>query len=88
VVVGDNVCYGYDDIVKYAHCFADIIDQKCPFTSSHSHGIADLARKAAAELGYDTETQNKMYIAGLLHDIGKARRYAENTRNQILLLTR
>jgi len=71
IVIGDDLCYGYDDVVKYAHCFADIIDQKSPFTSTHSHGIAELARKAAAHLGYDAETQNKLYIAGLLHDIGK-----------------
>ncbi|MCL2083743.1 MAG: HD domain-containing protein [Oscillospiraceae bacterium] len=71
LVVGDDVYYGYDDVVKFAHCFADIIDCKSPFTHTHSHGIAELARKAAAHLGYDRETQDKMYIAGLLHDIGK-----------------
>jgi putative nucleotidyltransferase with HDIG domain len=71
IMVGDNVGYGYDDIVKYALCFADIIDQKSPFTSDHSRGIAELARKVTSGLGYDAETQNKMYIAGLLHDIGK-----------------
>ena len=71
VIVGDDVCYDYEDVVKFAHCLAEIIDQKSPFTSSHSQGIAELARIAAAHLGYDTETQNKMYIAGLLHDIGK-----------------
>ena len=71
LVVGDDVSYGYDDVVKYAHCFAGIIDCKSSFTSTHSHGIASLARKAAAYLGYDEETQNKMYISGLLHDIGK-----------------
>jgi len=71
LMVDDDVCYGYDDVVKFAHCFADIIDQKSPFTYTHSHGIAELARKAAGHLGYDKETQNKIYIAGLLHDIGK-----------------
>jgi len=71
IVVGDNIYYGYDDVVKFALCFADIIDQKSPFTFDHSHGIAKLARKAATHLRYDADTQNKMYIAGLLHDIGK-----------------
>jgi len=71
VVVGDDVCYEYEDVVKYARCFADIIDQKSPFTFTHSNGIANLALKATTELGYDIEMQNKMYIAGLLHDIGK-----------------
>jgi putative nucleotidyltransferase with HDIG domain len=71
MVVGDDVSYEYEDIVKFAVCFADVIDRRSPFTYTHSRGIAGLARKAAARLGYDGETQNKMYIAGLLHDIGK-----------------
>ena len=71
LVDGDDECYGYDDIVKYAHCFAGIIDCRSPFTFTHSHGIAELALKATTYLGYDKETQDKMYIAGLLHDVGK-----------------
>ena len=71
IIVDDSVYYKYDDVVKYARCFADIIDRKSPFTFTHSQGIAQLARTAAKHLGYDIETQDKMYIAGLLHDIGK-----------------
>jgi len=71
LLVGDNVYYDYNDVVKYALCFADIIDRRSPFTFTHSHGIAALAQKAVKFLGYDYEIQNKMYIAGLLHDIGK-----------------
>jgi len=71
VVVDDDVYYDYGDVEKYAQCFADIIDRKSPFTFTHSQGIANLAKKAAAYLGYDTSTQNEMYISGLLHDIGK-----------------
>ncbi|MCL2633032.1 MAG: HD domain-containing protein [Oscillospiraceae bacterium] len=71
LVIDDDVYFCCEDVEKFALCFADIIDQKSPFTFTHSHGIAALARKASAHLGYDTETQNKMYVAGLLHDIGK-----------------
>jgi putative nucleotidyltransferase with HDIG domain len=71
VAVNDEVCYGDGDVTKFALCFADIIDQRSPFTYTHSHGIADLAKKAAAGLGYDAGIQGKMYMAGLLHDIGK-----------------
>ena len=71
VVVSDEVCYESEDIVKFALCFADIIDQRSPFTFHHSSGIAELAKRAVAYLGYNEETQNEMYIAGLLHDIGK-----------------
>ena len=71
IVSDDGVYYDYDDVVKYALCFADIIDCKSPFTHTHSLGIANLARQAAAALGYDENIQKDMYIAGLLHDIGK-----------------
>lgn len=71
VVIGDDVCYGYEDVRQFALCFADVIDRRSPFTYMHSHGIANLAKSAAAHLGYDIDVQNKMYLAGLLHDIGK-----------------
>ena len=70
-VVPDDVFYETDDIIKFALCFADVIDRRSSFTFSHSTGIAGLAKKAAAYLGYDSKTQCMMYIAGLLHDIGK-----------------
>jgi len=69
--VGDDVCYDNDDVHKFADCFASIIDCRSPFTYSHSRGIAKLAQKAAMHLGYGGDTQNTMYLAGLLHDIGK-----------------
>ena len=71
VVVINHVYYQKEDIEKFALCFAGIIDQRSSFTFHHSVGIAALAKKSAAHLGYDDEIQNKMYIAGLLHDIGK-----------------
>jgi putative nucleotidyltransferase with HDIG domain len=71
IIVNDNVFYGFSDVLKYARCFADIIDRKSRFTYTHSNGIARLAQRVTAHLGYDAEMQNKMHIAGLLHDIGK-----------------
>ncbi len=71
IVVGDDVHYGYGEVQQFALCFADIIDRRSPFTYTHSQGIAMLAREAAALLSFDAEVQDKMYIAGLLHDIGK-----------------
>jgi len=71
ITVNDKTCYDAGDVEKFALCFADIIDHRSPFTFHHSKGIAELARKAAAHLGYNKATQHKMYISGLLHDIGK-----------------
>ena len=70
-VIDDDVRYDNDDVLKYAKCFANIIDCRSPFTYSHSSGIAELARKAAVHLGYSDEEKQKMFISGLLHDLGK-----------------
>jgi len=69
--IDDDVKFDPDEITIFARCFADIIDKKSPFTFTHSLGIAEHARDFAAHLGYDEITQKTMYIAGLLHDIGK-----------------
>jgi putative nucleotidyltransferase with HDIG domain len=58
-------------IEGFALAFSEIIDRRSPFTYRHSIGIADLVNKITKELGYDCEAQNKMYVAALLHDIGK-----------------
>jgi putative nucleotidyltransferase with HDIG domain len=71
VAISDDTVYGFDDVEKYALCFADLIDRRSPFTFTHSHGIARLAEKAALALGYSPEQTRVMYISGLLHDIGK-----------------
>ena len=69
--VKDEKYFGFAEIKRFALCFAEIVNHRSPFTLDHSKGVAKLAKKAAAFLGYDTEIQNKMYIAGLLHDIGQ-----------------
>ena len=58
-------------IKEFAHAFSEIIDRRSPFTYQHSAGIAHLVSKVTNELGYDCDVQNKMYIAALLHDVGK-----------------
>lgn len=60
-----------EGIKWFANAFSEIIDNRSPFTYHHSVGIADLVNKITKELGYDCEVQNKMYVAALLHDVGK-----------------
>lgn len=67
--VGRNL--DFDDVKLFAYAFSKIIDNRSPFTYEHSKGIADLVHKITIQLGYDKEIQNKMYVAALLHDIGK-----------------
>jgi putative nucleotidyltransferase with HDIG domain len=56
---------------RIAQGFAEVIDAKSPYTFRHSSGVADYARRAGRQLGFDTNTLRDVYRAGLLHDIGK-----------------
>jgi len=47
------------------------IDAKDPYTCGHSDRVARVAVRVAEELGCDTKTIDTLYLAGLLHDIGK-----------------
>jgi putative nucleotidyltransferase with HDIG domain len=47
------------------------IDAKDQYTCGHSDRVARLAVRLAEELGCDARVLNTIYLAGLLHDIGK-----------------
>ena len=47
------------------------IDAKDQYTCGHSDRVARLAVRLAQEVGCDVPTVNMIYLAGLLHDIGK-----------------
>ncbi|MEN6558766.1 MAG: HD-GYP domain-containing protein [Thermoguttaceae bacterium] len=47
------------------------IDAKDPYTCGHSDRVARVAVRLAEALGCDDDTLNTLYLAGLLHDIGK-----------------
>ena len=51
---------------------ADVIDLKLPWMTGHSRRVAQLARKAALELGLDAPGQQKVYRAALIHGMGRA----------------
>lgn len=61
----------FEGVKQFANAFAEIIDNRSPFTYRHSVGIADLVNRITVQLGFEVEVQNKMYIAALLHDLGK-----------------
>ncbi|MBD2856776.1 HD domain-containing protein [Vibrio parahaemolyticus] len=50
---------------------ARIVDAKSPFTYQHSQKVAELSRYLASKLGLDEHDQEMLFIAGLVHDIGK-----------------
>ena len=52
---------------------SDAVDAKDRYTSGHSKRVAKYAQMIAAKMGKSIEEQQKIYQAGLLHDIGKIR---------------
>lgn len=51
--------------------FAPFIDQKTPYTANHSWDVANVALRLAEKAGLPEATARNIYIASLLHDLGK-----------------
>jgi len=64
---------GNAELLQLAQIFARIVDAKSPFTCTHSHGVAAVARRLAGHMGVSPGQCEKLEIAGLLHDLGKLR---------------
>lgn len=62
---------GWDEMRQGAAIFARIIDAKSPFTTEHSFGVARLCRFLGEKFNLPEERCDMVYVAGLLHDIGK-----------------
>ncbi|WDI40384.1 HD-GYP domain-containing protein [Bremerella sp. P1] len=58
-------------VTSVVRALTSAIDAKDPYTCGHSDRVARLAVRLAQEMGLDKETLNLMYMAGLLHDVGK-----------------
>ena len=59
------------DLVDVAMAFADLADLKTPFTAGHSREVADVARSAARRIGLDAAAVDEVYLAALLHNLGR-----------------
>lgn len=58
-------------LLDFSAVFSHIIDFRSRFTATHSRGVAACARKLGELSGFTEEEQLEIYLAGLLHDIGK-----------------
>ncbi len=47
------------------------IEMRDPYTAGHQRRVADLAKGLAIELNLDTEDSHAIYLAAIVHDIGK-----------------
>jgi HD-GYP domain-containing protein (c-di-GMP phosphodiesterase class II) len=52
-------------------CLTAAIDAKDPYTWGHSERVARIAVRLARQMGLPGTTLSDLYLAGLLHDIGK-----------------
>lgn len=62
---------GLEGSIEVAELFAQIVDAKSSFTYQHSLHVAQLTEFMARKLGYSNQTSRTLYLAGLIHDIGK-----------------
>lgn len=51
--------------------FSSLMELRESAGVGHARRVADLARRLAIQLGVDAKTQQDIFVAGLLHDIGK-----------------
>ncbi|MDD4888515.1 MAG: HD domain-containing protein [Phycisphaerae bacterium] len=67
--------YLYEDVQQLLmgmlRALTSSIDAKDPYTCGHSERVAMIARKIAEAVGLDEYAAGRVYLAGLLHDIGK-----------------
>lgn len=59
------------ELTELALFLAKIVDAKSPFTHQHSEKVAQLAKWMADAMSLSEDTVNLIYIAGLMHDVGK-----------------
>lgn len=51
--------------------FSGLIELREGAVAGHARRVADLSRKIAVRMGLDAQAQQDVFVAGLLHDIGK-----------------
>jgi putative nucleotidyltransferase with HDIG domain len=50
---------------------SETIDAKDAYTHGHSRRVARISRRVAESMGFEPDQVERVYLAGLLHDIGK-----------------
>ncbi|HEY6539094.1 MAG TPA: HD domain-containing phosphohydrolase [Candidatus Dormibacteraeota bacterium] len=60
-----------DDMIRIGEVFAAAVDAKSPWTTHHSTRTAAIARLMAEAMNFSPFEQDRVGLAGLLHDLGK-----------------
>jgi HD-GYP domain-containing protein (c-di-GMP phosphodiesterase class II) len=61
----------HDLLMGMLHSLTSAVDAKDAYTCGHSERVALLARRLGMKLGLPDQEIEKLYMAGLLHDVGK-----------------
>ncbi len=59
------------EIIEFSSIFSYVIDSRSPSTATHTVGVAEQSRALYELTGANEDAVNDLYVAGLLHDIGK-----------------
>jgi excisionase family DNA binding protein len=59
-------------LLEVVRCLVAVIEQLCDtFEPGHGQRVADRARAVARQMGMSQQDQGQVWLAGLLHDVGK-----------------
>ena len=58
-------------LLRFVKTLVSTLDAKDPYTRGHSERVALVARRLGEEMGLPEDELHDLYLAGLLHDIGK-----------------
>ena len=58
-------------LLSFVRSLVSSLDAKDPYTRGHSERVAAIGRRLAEQLGLPSEEVEAVYLAGLLHDVGK-----------------
>jgi HD-GYP domain-containing protein (c-di-GMP phosphodiesterase class II) len=58
-------------LVSVVRSLVSAVDSRDPYTCGHSERVALYARRLAQEVGLNEDACEKIYLTGLLHDLGK-----------------
>lgn len=70
-IEGDRTTINIGKLVSLVSVVYQIIDFRSNFTATHSIGVAECAKSLSLKMNFSKIDIQLMYIAGLLHDLGK-----------------